>query len=946
MCMTDFAEQLTKEYESIYARAAYRNLLRSENRPFSIHFDDLQKIMSPLRFSPVANVAIESGGEKLVQILSSCIREIPGENFYHFFRLDENDTIFSGADSSSSASLDNSTGNDDDDDISRSSDGTETKQGVETTVNPDKEEETDSGRARPPIFVRFLLDGTNASMEDLKHFRKCVNLVALISLYDEESQSPMNLPLSHRTPASHIKRLLDAYVAEQSLERLRHHGRTIRPEDLRLARKCLRRARDVLTSAVVLLFYSSTLDSLVSASAPAGNDSDIVTGMQLLQEELLRFDELRLGRMNDGSFVVFGRETDSELLPYWCFLDFANGFVSIETYHPAGPDAARNLLSSVHAVLMERLHRVNASLILRRLHKHRTASTLMIPRDDIAPVEEDRSGKEEDQPATGFFACPVVFRKRFELFHRCATNPEQVARTVETSVLHVFSLSNRRRVFVYKDESGNIFYMKLSTTGGGLEPDGVIDLEVHGIEQPTESVTKQLSRLISKKILSIAVDLLSAVLTKNPRYGWRNADVNFVIDYNKMLIEVEEDTEGFDPSVTQYYSLPLSTSDPSSVLLYFRQNLCGSTYFHPFIASSARDEGTDEIAEPRFMFYYNNIPSKLSPKLQVWSTLTKKGAEFARSAGQGLALVEVSLVDSSGNPHAALQPREDLAVVTSDPSVSDDSIKVRFEEKLERSSDIWIEQGRLPTHFVKVTVTDTALKRNVLHAWIQLTLNQAAAGWFIEKQLERQQRGLLRSSIGGTPPLDSNEAKQNMLIDEVSPGLPALLKMYQTAHDLPHPGIRRMEFDGVVRASSVASVALKLLELVIDPIKKETKGSSDVDFVERINVIRLSRGGKPKFVRLSWNQDKRTCFVHLLKSSPGKAIVDSHIDCPHYLISFCSPEYTVESKQDKFLFPKLFEGVNVEDDYKSETRLAALKRAMPSTFMRSFGFVLSVTRNR
>lgn len=421
--------------------------------------------------------------------------------------------------------------------------------------------------------------------------------------------------------------------------------------------------------------------------------------------------------------------------------------------------------------------------------------------------------------------------------------------------------------------------------------------------------------------------------------------MNFVMDYNKMLSEVEEDTEAFD-SVTQYYSLPFSTSDPSSVLLYFRQNLCGSTYFHPFIASSARDEGTDETAEPRFIFYYNNIPSKLSPKLQVWSTLTKKGAEFARSAGQGLALVEVSLVDSFGSPHSALQPHEDLAVITSDPSVSDDSIKVRCEEKLDRSSDFWIEQGRLPTHFVKVTVTDTALKRKVLHAWVQLTLNQATAGWIIEKQLERQQRGLLRSFIGGTSSLDSNDAKQNKLIDEIAPGLPALLKMYHTAHDLPHPGIRRVDFDGMVRASSVASVALKLLELIVDPIKKETKGSSHVDFVEHINVVRLSRGAKPKFVRLSWNQDKRSCLVHLLKSPPGKPIVDSHIDCPHYLISFCSPEYTVESKHDKFLFPKLFEGVNVEDDYKSETRLAALKQAMPNTFMRSFGFVLSVKRNR
>ena len=43
--------------------------------------------------------------------------------------------------------------------------------------------------------------------------------------------------------------------------------------------------------------------------------------------------------------------------------------------------------------------------------------------------------------------------------------------------------------------------MSLASSGGGLEPDGVIDLEVHGIEEPTESVTFQLSRLIKKKML-------------------------------------------------------------------------------------------------------------------------------------------------------------------------------------------------------------------------------------------------------------------------------------------------------------------------------------------------------------------------------------------------------------------------------------------------------------
>jgi len=510
MCMTDFAEQVLDEYKLVYTRAAYMALVHSQSPDFFVHIDDLPEIMAPLQFCPVADLLIESGGDKLVQILSSVIKEIPGEHYYYYFKHNEAESFFVGTDSisliSSVESIDN-----DDGDGSQSSTGFESKNGPDDATMKEDKSGSDGVEeiGNPPIFVRFLLDGMDASLEDLKKFRKSTRLVTRISTY--QSSDSNSLPISHLGPANQIKRLHNAYVAEQTLERLRHHGQKILSEDLRLARKCLRRARDVLTSAVVLVFYSSTLDTMVSASNPAGGDYDIERGMQLLQNELRQLESLKLGTMKEGSFVVLGREGDSNLLPYWCFLDFGNGIVSIETHHPSGPDHAKRVLSSIHGVIMSQLHKVNQMLILRRLHKNRTATALMIEEDDRDPEKDTHSQNQEVEPhSSGFFACPVVFRKEFELFHRCATNPEQVARTVETSVLHIFSISNRRRVFVYKDESGSIFYMRLSTKGGGLEPDGIIELEVHGIDEPTESVTKQLSRLLSRKILSISVDLLAA----------------------------------------------------------------------------------------------------------------------------------------------------------------------------------------------------------------------------------------------------------------------------------------------------------------------------------------------------------------------------------------------------------------------------------------------------
>lgn len=469
MCMTDFAEQLVKEYKYVYTRAAYKALLVNQHYKSSIHLDDLSEIMSPLSFCPVADVLIESGGEKLVRVLSPVIREIPGEKYLYFFMMD--DIVEVSGDSSVFISSDDSVG-DDASDFSQNSDDGGTKIAEETDVNLVTDDAILDESSSAPVFVRFLLDDLQASMSDLTNLRRSAKLVALITVY---GSNPKALPLSHRTPANKIKLLLNAYVAEQTLERLRRFGPSISPDELRLARKCLRKAQDVLTSTVVLLFYSSTVDSIVSVSVPAGGDNDIQAGMKLLQGGLSNLEKLRLKKCH-GGFVVLGQE-NSEILPYWCFLDFGNGFVTIESHHPDGPEEAKNVLTYVHGILMEQLHRVNQILILRRLHKSRSASPLMIAEDDkdLDPNKKIK-GTGEEEHAVGFFACPVVFRKRFELFHRCATNPEQVARTVETSVLHIFSIANRRRVFVYKDESGSIFYMRLVTAGGGLEPDGTIDL--------------------------------------------------------------------------------------------------------------------------------------------------------------------------------------------------------------------------------------------------------------------------------------------------------------------------------------------------------------------------------------------------------------------------------------------------------------------------------------
>jgi len=84
-----------------------------------------------------------------------------------------------------------------------------------------------------------------------------------------------------------------------------------------------------------------------------------------------------------------------------------------------------------------------------------------VPKDTM--VLQDPETELEQLFPPGVFTCPAVFTTCFDLFHRCATNPAQVARKLEGTVLHSFAVSNRRNIFVYKDETGVFASPRLSS---------------------------------------------------------------------------------------------------------------------------------------------------------------------------------------------------------------------------------------------------------------------------------------------------------------------------------------------------------------------------------------------------------------------------------------------------------------------------------------------------
>jgi hypothetical protein len=532
-------------------------------------------------------------------------------------------------------------------------------------------------------------------------------------------------------------------------------------------------------------------------------------------------------------------------------------------------------------------------------------------------------------------------------------------------VLHSFAVSNRRGIFVYKDETGAIFYMSLQATGSGNDADGQIELLVHGVHEPGPSVTMQLRMLLQRRLLLIAVDMLSSVLTKNPHFNWKQADLDFIRSFETEWTSLEENSETTKQDCI--YEFPSHVYDPLLVLLMFRQNICGSTFFHPVhdtggeaktipLTSATEDHIPDaggvvvDFNKKDFTLYYNNAASKLDPAFKGVSTLTEKGANYCRLGGTGIAIIEFSLVYSDGTPIKKIKIGQ--------PANSEDSvISVPIEALRFRSIDHFAEGGR--SFCVKVRVIDTSLKREYLHEWIALTLHQALIGWVIERQIERSRLGILRPLYEENKKTRerrtfTTDIERKSVVDFYSPGLPALNSVLESSHDLPHPAVAKIHNEGVIRSSSVATATLEFLEnCVLPPILSESKAPITVETAKaNMTIVRLSRSEKPRLVKLVWDKARRHALVSLISGDTTNTqamIRDSPIDCPEYICLYCVNEYGSD-QEDSNSPPKVYREVVLDDRANERSTCMAFlqesKKMNPRVFRRSFAFIFSVKRNR
>ncbi|KAK3579120.1 hypothetical protein CHS0354_022140 [Potamilus streckersoni] len=356
----------------------------------------------------------------------------------------------------------------------------------------------------------------------------------------------------------------------------------------------------------------------------------------------------------------------------------------------------RELLSQVKGKIESICQKVNQILLLNDLYENRNCHMLLVPEADeevtwnldthIKKNTNLSSSSEADDDdlferkylaaamnlGPGHFDCDCVFKICFTLHPRLKTGQGRtgVSRGLQAlrSVLNKFCVINRKNMFVIKESTQAVFYLRLketfsssrqlstvslddmndSSSGGwrcidsGMDKEKDLDtisltsttsalsstqrggyerveLYVHGIQDPGPEIKVDLMRLLQSKLDESVLDIITVMLRRNPvcKLSWD--DVQFIQPL------------GSSPTEKLLLTLPSRVSQHLRALQYYlRQNLLQFLNVPNYV---------DTRPDRKFM---DMIDGKMIaiPDDQVFLYIRSHS-----SGGTGIACVSVSLVD-------------------------------------------------------------------------------------------------------------------------------------------------------------------------------------------------------------------------------------------------------------------------------------------------------------
>ena len=948
-------DEIMAVHPKLYAVAMFEALRNGDCPVTSIRCDEVSYAMSMIHFKEVLNASIEiddltdqlpvvsetSTGQRLAELISTILTPIPGSGDTIFFYSSALGDDFDNADRAGDHIA--LRGRDDEDesydelsyafceDIAQ-----EDNQSICT-----EEERMDSKAIldRSPIYFQFTTtdimgevceEETPVSLTNIRSLKKSVILTAQVSVFEHvEKRAP--LPFKHTQVIRKLQHALDEFASEQTLDRYRYIGsEALTNEDFKIVMRNLLRSKHHVLK-VSITFYGSRASSMINAFNPTGvNESDLEHGYDTLLSEL-ESSELTT-KASAVSFLVVDEGASSAILLYWCFVQIkkSSGSIIVRVHHPHGQNAAQKHAEVAVSLVENILIRTNQKLLLESMYKLRKAPTELFG-------DEEVDGPEFSSPASsrGIYACPVKYQHEFPLHRR--VSPPQAVRTLHSSILQNFMLSNRNEVSVYRDESNNIFYMNLiyhkNIKVEDEENTHVIKLLVYGIDQPGPVITEELVRLLQRKLLMLPLDALSSVLNKNPQYNLLATDMSFINNFSRRLNEIEPDTKSDLTRCRRTYELPSHVEDPLTLLLMFRQNICASTFIQLLHHETNEDDvQVSDILEvenksivvkgipgSEFCFFFNSLGLGLDPTAQHVTTLTSQGRLYSRQAGSGLAVIQVSLLQGSTLASRISFGKDEIPETALCVSKEYISLNPDVDDSKE-------------TYKICVQVTNTTVDAEAIQKWVYLSLSQVLAAYTIERHRE----SCLQSTDDAVDVPITSDMKDREALNQLLPGLPRMEDMMKITINLPHPAMMKVESRSRLQATSLAIVMLDLTEKAI--LSAVFNKSVRLPY-EGVEIFRMASTAS----RVSITRD-RIMKAKVVSLESGRLIKDNHVDSPEYICVFGlrkSDGNAMNSPQH--LFFKEIHVARPETSVFTEA-LHRLKSLKPVQFERHMVFILRVSR--
>uniref|UniRef100_A0A1I8AB17 Protein SZT2 n=1 Tax=Steinernema glaseri TaxID=37863 RepID=A0A1I8AB17_9BILA len=404
-------------------------------------------------------------------------------------------------------------------------------------------------------------------------------------------------------------------------------------------------------------------------------------------------------QMNDFWLVVKAEKKTNKIGVYLC------------QRHSMVNDAA---FEELCAFIRKSVRQTNQEILLERLQKTFTCDSLLVaPSSREEPNEKLDSLSSEDDfgPSlpeldphrfvnfrTGHFACDNVWNHWFEIHPRLmgarstgeltdmmGTLPiEKIAETTwarptgeaaENTIyapaalfaltmgLQQLAVRNRKNLFVFLDDSGHRYYLRLHCSKESYFDtcstprskewlnenisrfNSSILLSCYGVNEPNEQLTVCLRDVLQKRLdQSVMEDIVSS-LAKNKQAQLNVTDVNFI------------QPERSDPFTTVYFTIPKLIDDFLGSYAFFLKQLLLTFSVTPRIRERSGSSRKSSSASSAFMPFLTQSSKAEFTGIQDSSAFFLVVRPHASgSRNMGIALLDVSFVRPDGNPHDLPRP--------------------------------------------------------------------------------------------------------------------------------------------------------------------------------------------------------------------------------------------------------------------------------------------------